>query len=740
MIPDESPYLSQFSPLPLDWMYENVQAQQKGYDQAFADKKGFDYGLKHIQGTGVNPGASQLTPAQQAIKDMQAKVEAETNALVSDPFSWNKVSHNIQGLKNEWTNNPLRKQLETNLAQWEEDQKMYRTQGQKTLPAYLKYHNTNTFKGVDEEGNPTLYTPDQGLPELRDWGKAMKDAMGKFNSDGQGGGSWTYGEDASGDMVTQKWDKDSEYIMQQKVRDVANVKADSFITTPDGIQLAHSYLDEMGFNPSMGDLRNVTPQDMMKIPMGTDAQGNVISAYDVIRDRVASDLEAAALEQVFMKESYKTSGSVQMSSEDRLKRKKEEQMNNILLTPQMTSAGQEGLAGGTTINEKGNAELPSDDDDNWFLKVSNFIGDVQTGGGVTAAKNSIKNMENTLMKMPAAKRSEIMNSTSYKLLGIGKDVVASSEGKRIKVTPSSHETYMGILSNPSVKQQVAEMGIDPSSVKFRRDGENFVLDMDSDDASVVSKIVFDNFDAMYNVGKTDSQQMYSVEDRINNNKLFFNSNAKMNDKGEIIPQSDKDLNTSQDLRFVEYGKGYDKGRLSLKDLWDKGYRNFSASMYIANNDANVGLVTQVIATHEDGSTKTFSMVNPDMRQTNSPLQNDYTMNQTMQFLKSGKSEYYAPMTTLGWAQMFDKGISHGTNEQKLAYARQNNEPMIKYSRSTSGGQTTYTATKMEMRGGKMVPINGGRPITGTYNGQTYEIPTQISASSPEELINAIQQK
>ena len=138
-----------------------------------------------------------------------------------------QTKRDLNKLSREWTNDPLRIELENSLANRALEQKEKIKLGAK----YQKYNDPNIgFKGITETGDiqPLRFS---GIPEAQDYQKRASDLVDKIASDSYDSQNDVW-DPSTGIIRDRKSGKES--VSSQKVRGIANTLVPNFATTLEG--------------------------------------------------------------------------------------------------------------------------------------------------------------------------------------------------------------------------------------------------------------------------------------------------------------------------------------------------------------------------------------------------------------------------------------------------------------------------------------------------------------------------
>lgn len=153
---------------------------------------------------------------------------AERFASGQDMF---KAERDLHKLKRDWTNNSTRQELETSYLNYGAYQKDKIAKGDKYGEWYDNYL---PFKGQRDDGSIEGYRY-TGMGEVQDHQKLAGEMMAKIGEDGSLT-DYEIRDPKTNDVLGYK--KGAEYILRDKVANLANGKADSFLLTKEGKDFA----------------------------------------------------------------------------------------------------------------------------------------------------------------------------------------------------------------------------------------------------------------------------------------------------------------------------------------------------------------------------------------------------------------------------------------------------------------------------------------------------------------------
>ena len=220
-IPYGQDYVSQYVKPPLDY----ISGMAKDYTSKYNKLEDESYGLNDLIAS-----VKSIDEHAQFKKSLDAKYQPKLSELADKIAKGNdlvQTKRDLNKLSREWTNDPLRIELENSLANRALEQKEKIKLGAK----YQKYNDPNIgFKGITETGDiqPLRFS---GIPEAQDYQKRASDLVDKIASDSYDSQNDVW-DPTTGIIRDRKSGKES--VSSQKVRGIANTLVPNFATTLEG--------------------------------------------------------------------------------------------------------------------------------------------------------------------------------------------------------------------------------------------------------------------------------------------------------------------------------------------------------------------------------------------------------------------------------------------------------------------------------------------------------------------------
>lgn len=229
-------YVSQYVKPPLDY----ISGMAKDYTSKYNKLEDESYDLNDLIAS-----VKSIDEHAQFKKSLDAKYQPKLSELADKIAKGNdlvQTKRDLNKLSREWTNDPLRIELENSLANRALEQKEKIKLGAK----YQKYNDPNIgFKGITETGDiqPLRFN---GIAEAQDYQKRASDLVDKIASDSYDSQNDVLGSD--GIIRDKKSGKES--VSSQKVRGIANALVPNFASTLEG----QDYIRMVKFqNPSLSN-------------------------------------------------------------------------------------------------------------------------------------------------------------------------------------------------------------------------------------------------------------------------------------------------------------------------------------------------------------------------------------------------------------------------------------------------------------------------------------------------------
>jgi len=242
----EQQYVSSYVPLPFETIAALGEKIQKTQDAAIDDT----YKLKDLM-TKVpaiydpNLGLSNIEKKKELDAQFAPKIDELTNKIMAGDVN---ATRELEQLKRDFTNNPIRQELENSYV----DYQAYKKDMMDKKDAYAVYKDPYRNKALINEAGELQPFRYSGMGEKQDHAteaRAQMADIAKWGYDSKN----SYLDPKDGNIYTKG--SSGKYIKDERVRQLANMKADKFIQTQKGqdyLQLLHYQ------NPK------ATPQELMQ--------------------------------------------------------------------------------------------------------------------------------------------------------------------------------------------------------------------------------------------------------------------------------------------------------------------------------------------------------------------------------------------------------------------------------------------------------------------------------------------
>lgn len=239
-------YVSQHVPLPFEAIAALGEKTQKAHDAAIDDT----YKLKDLM-TKVpaiydpNLGLSNIQKKKELDAQFAPKIDDLTNKIMAGDVN---ATRELEQLKRDFANNPVRQELENSYV----DYQAYKKDMMDKKDAYAVYKDPYRNKALINEAGELQPFRYSGMGEKQDHAteaRAQMSDIAKMGYDSKN----SYLDPKDGNIYTKG--SNGKYIKDERVRQLANMKADKFIQTQKGqdyLQLLHYQ------NPK------ATPQELMQ--------------------------------------------------------------------------------------------------------------------------------------------------------------------------------------------------------------------------------------------------------------------------------------------------------------------------------------------------------------------------------------------------------------------------------------------------------------------------------------------
>jgi hypothetical protein len=246
----QSPYISQYVPLPL----QDIAGLAKQHQDAYQKNLDDTYHLQDLMAS-----VNAIDPHQKYKKQLDSKYSSRisdlTDKITSGKASY-EVANEINKLKREFVNDPTRVELESSWTNYNAYQKDKIAKGDKYGEWYDNYV---PFKGSNPDGSMAGYRY-TGMKEVQNHAEEARKQMAGVNEDGYDLGNAVLGEDG----IIRDSKSGAEHITSKKIANLAKGKVGSFLATKEGQdfvamakyynpeadaqQLAYQYLYNAGAN------------------------------------------------------------------------------------------------------------------------------------------------------------------------------------------------------------------------------------------------------------------------------------------------------------------------------------------------------------------------------------------------------------------------------------------------------------------------------------------------------------
>jgi len=239
-------YVSQYVPMPFEAIGALGAQTQKAHEAAIDDT----YKLKDLM-TKVpaindpNLGLSNIKKKQELDAQFAPKIDELTNKIYAgDPNAYRE----LEQVKRDFANNPVRQELEESYLNY----KTYKEDAAKKGDAYAIYKDPYRNKALISETGELQPFRYSGMGEKQDHASEARAQMADIAKMGYDSKN-SYLDPNDGNIYTKG--KSGKYVKDERVRNLANQKADKFIQTQKG----QDYLQLLQYqNP------NATPEQLMK--------------------------------------------------------------------------------------------------------------------------------------------------------------------------------------------------------------------------------------------------------------------------------------------------------------------------------------------------------------------------------------------------------------------------------------------------------------------------------------------